>query len=167
MTRRSQVDLTNADGNSGIYAPTIRYHEGKFYMITTLYPSRKHFYVYTEDPAGEWSEPVFIDFTTGSCDPTLFFDNGKCYFLWKDEYIKICEIDVKTGKQLSEIKRLWSGMGGRYPEGPPYLQERRVLLLNAFRGRNRARPSRYHRAQPLPGRSVHALPCQSHIDALL
>jgi|GEM_PF-3595905 alpha-N-arabinofuranosidase len=75
-------------------------------MITTLYPSRKHFYVYTEDPAGEWSEPVFIDFTTGSCDPTLFFDKGKCYFLWKDEYIKICEIDVKTGKQLSEIKRL-------------------------------------------------------------
>lgn len=118
LTRPSQVDLTNTDGNSGIYAPTIRYHEGRFYMITTLYPSRKHFYVYTDNPAGEWSEPIFIDFTTGSCDPTLFFDNGKCYFLWKDEYIKICEIDIKTGKQLSKIKRLWSGMGGRYPEGP-------------------------------------------------
>lgn len=118
LTRPSQVNLENTDGNSGIYAPTIRYHEGRFYMITTIYPSRRHFYVYTDDPAGEWSDPITIDFAIGSCDPTLFFDDGKCYFLWKDEYIKICEIDVKTGKQLSEIKRLWSGLGGRYPEGP-------------------------------------------------
>lgn len=36
LTRPSQVDLTNTDGNSGIYAPTIRYHEGRFYMITTF-----------------------------------------------------------------------------------------------------------------------------------
>ena len=118
LTRPSQVDLEHTDENSGIYAPTIRYHEGRFYMITTLFPSRKHFYVYTDDPAGEWSEPIEIEFTRGSCDPTLFFDEGRCYFLWKDVYIKICEIDVKTGKQLSPIKRLWSGEGGRYPEGP-------------------------------------------------
>lgn len=118
LTRPSQVNLDNADGNSGIYAPTIRYHDGIFYMVTTQYPSRKHFYVYAKDPSGPWSDPVFIDFTTGSCDPTLFFDEGKCYFLWKDVYIKICEIDVKSGRQMSPIKRLWSGMGGRYPEGP-------------------------------------------------
>ena len=118
LTRPSQVNLENMDGNNGIYAPTIRYHDGIFYMVTTIFPSRKHFYVYTDNPAGEWSEPIMIDFVTGSCDPTLFFDEGKCYFLWKDGTIKICEIDVKTGKQLSEIKRLWSGMGGRYPEGP-------------------------------------------------
>ena len=118
LTRLSQVNLEGADGNSGIYAPTIRYHDGKFYMITTQFPSRKHFYVYTNDPAGEWSDPITIDFTIGSCDPTLFFDEGKCYFLWKDEYIKICEIDIETGNQLSEIRQLWSGLGGRYPEGP-------------------------------------------------
>ena len=103
---------------TGIYAPTIRYHEGRFYMVTTVYPSRKHFYVYTDDPKGEWSDPIYIDFVTGSCDPTLFFDEGKCYFLWKEGEIKICEIDVRTGKQLGEIHRLWSGLGGRYPEGP-------------------------------------------------
>lgn len=118
LTRPSQVNLENMDGNNGIYAPTIRYHDGVFYMVTTIFPSRKHFYVYTDNPAGEWSDPIMIDFVTGSCDPTLFFDEGKCYFLWKDGTIKICEIDVNTGKQLSEIKRLWSGMGGRYPEGP-------------------------------------------------
>lgn len=72
LTRPSQVNLENTDGNSGIYAPTIRYYEGQFYMITTIYPSRRHFYVYTDDPAGEWSDPITIDFAIGSCDPTLF-----------------------------------------------------------------------------------------------
>lgn len=118
LTRTSQVDLTGADGNNGIYAPTIRYYNGRFYMITTLFPSRKTFYVHTDNPKGEWSDPVVLDFVRESCDATLFFDKGKSYFLWVDDYVRICEIDLQTGKQLSEIKRLWSGMGGRYPEGP-------------------------------------------------
>ena len=118
LTRHSQVDLKGTDGNSGIYAPTIRYHEGRFYMVTTVFPSRRHFYVWTDNPAGEWSEPIVIDFAIGSCDPTLFWDEGKCYFLWKEGDIKICEIDVATGKQLGEIHHLGTGLGGRYPEGP-------------------------------------------------
>lgn len=118
LTRPSQVAIENMDENAGIYAPTIRYHDGRFYMVTTVFPSRKHFYVYTDDPAGEWSDPVYIDFCLGSCDPTLFFDGDKCYFLWKDGVIKICEIDVTTGKQKGDIHQLWSGLGGRYPEGP-------------------------------------------------
>ena len=118
LTRSSQVDLRNTDGNSGIYAPTIRYNEGRFYMVTTVFPSRRHFYVWTDNPAGEWSEPIVIDFAIGSCDPTLFFDDGHCYFLWKEGDIKICEIDVDTGRQLGEIHHLGTGLGGRYPEGP-------------------------------------------------
>ena len=118
LTRPSQVDLKGTDGNSGIYAPTIRYNNGRFYMVTTVFPSRRHFYVWTHNPAGEWSEPVLIDFAVGSCDPTLYFEDDKCYFLWKEGDIKICEIDVETGKQLGEIHHLGVGLGGRYPEGP-------------------------------------------------
>ena len=118
LTRPSQVDLKGTDGNSGIYAPTIRYNNGRFYMVTTVFPSRRHFYVWTDNPAGEWSEPVVIDFAVGSCDPTLYFEDDKCYFLWKEGDIKICEIDVETGKQLGEIHHLGIGLGGRYPEGP-------------------------------------------------
>lgn len=118
LTRPSQVDLKGTDGNSGIYAPTIRYNNGRFYMVTTVFPSRRHFYVWTDNPAGEWSEPIVIDFAIGSCDPTLYFEEDKCYFLWKEGEIKICEIDVETGKQLGEIHYLGVGLGGRYPEGP-------------------------------------------------
>ena len=118
LTRPSQVDLKGTDGNSGIYAPTIRYNNGRFYMVTTVFPSRRHFYVWTDNPAGEWSEPVVIDFAIGSCDPTLYFEDDKCYFLWKEGDIKICEIDVETGRQQGEIHHLGTGLGGRYPEGP-------------------------------------------------
>lgn len=124
LTRESQVRIENMHEQSGIYAPTIRYHEGRFYMVTTVYPSRRHFYVYTDDPSGEWSDPIWIDFAIGSCDPTLFWDeDGKCYFLWKEGEIKICEIDIKSGRKLGDIHRLWSGTGGRYPEGPHIYQK--------------------------------------------
>ena len=138
LTRRSQLDLSGLYSqqnpelgwtNGGVYAPTIRYHEGRYYMVTTIFPSRRHFYVWTDNPAQEWSEPIFIDFAIGSCDPTLFWDEGKCYFLWKaaaDERrqgikpgaINICEIDVNTGKRMGEVHHLGTGLGGRYPEGP-------------------------------------------------
>lgn len=87
-------------------------------MVTTVFPSRRHFYVWTDNPAGEWSEPIVIDFAIGSCDPTLYFEGDKTYFLWKEGDIKICEIDLETGKQLGEIHHLGTGLGGRYPEGP-------------------------------------------------
>lgn len=127
LTRRSQLDLSGLYNqsnpelgwtNGGVYATTIREHKGRFYMVTTLFPSRRHFYVWTDNPAGEWSDPIVIDFAIGSCDPTLYFEGDKCYFLWKEGDIKICEIDVETGKQLGEIHHLGTGLGGRYPEGP-------------------------------------------------
>lgn len=127
LSRQSQLDLSGLYSqanpelgwtNAGVYATTIRCHNGRFYMVTTVFPSRRHFYVWTDNPAGEWSEPVVIDFAIGSCDPTLYFEGDKCYFLWKEGDIKICEIDVATGKQLGEIHHLGTGLGGRYPEGP-------------------------------------------------
>ena len=42
LTRESQVRIEGMDEQTGIYAPTIRYHEGRFYMVTTVFPSRKH-----------------------------------------------------------------------------------------------------------------------------
>ena len=41
LTRPSQADLTNVDGNNGIYAPTIRYHEGRFYMVDAIFRQRE------------------------------------------------------------------------------------------------------------------------------
>ena len=35
LTRKSQLDLDAAKSSGGIYAPTIRHHQGRFYMVTT------------------------------------------------------------------------------------------------------------------------------------
>lgn len=152
LTRPSQTDLSGTDGNSGIYAPTIRYHEGRFYMVTTVYPSRRHFYVWADDPSGEWSDPIVIPFDVGSCDPTLFFDDGKSYFLWKNGDIRICEIDIETGEQAGEIHHLGIGMGGRYPEGPHiYKKDGFYYLLLAEGGTEHGHHVNILRSQSLFG----------------
>ena len=69
LTRDSQLPLEAARSSGGICAPTIRYHNDTFYMVTTNVSVGKHFYVCAEDPSGEWSEPVWI--ARDGIDPSL------------------------------------------------------------------------------------------------
>src|SRR5574344_493746 len=117
LSRRSQLELSKSGVSGGIYAPTIRYNDGVFYMITTNVSNKGNFFVYTTDPKGEWSEPVWLE--QGGIDPSLYFEDGKCYMTSNpDDAIWLCEIDKKSGKILSTSKKIWSGTGGRYPEAP-------------------------------------------------
>jgi len=124
LTRKEQVPMDKAGVTLGVFAATIRYHDGLFYMITTNITSKGNFYVTTKDPAGEWSDPIWIE--TPGIDPSLFFDDGgKVYVTstvnWGpniNEGIHLSEIDIKTGKLLTKPKNIWTGTGGRYPEGP-------------------------------------------------
>ncbi len=122
LTRKSQLPLENCWSSGGIYAPTIRYNKGTFYMVTTNVSGGGNFYVHTKDPAGEWSEPIWVK--QGGIDPTLFFDeDGKVYLTSNDNAegktgIALSEIDIETGKLLSPVRHIWGGTGGRYPEAP-------------------------------------------------
>lgn len=125
LTRKSQLNLDGAKSSGGIYAPTIRHHDGVFYMITTDTTGIRNFIVTTTDPAGEWSDPIRVD--QGGIDPSLFWDDdGKCYFtanaLWCNGLpwgLYLREIDLTTGALLDESPtHLWSGTGGKYPEAP-------------------------------------------------
>jgi len=138
LTRPSQLPLVRLTRNGGIWAPTLRYHEGMFYMITTLKTEAGgNFFVYTKDPAGPWSEPIKLD--QGGIDPSLFFDDdGKVYLTTGggDCAARICqsEIDIRTGKRLSDIKPLWSGTGGSSPEGPHLYKVRGFYYLTIAEG---------------------------------
>ena len=117
LERPSQASLEGATSGSGIFAPTLRYHDGLYYMITTNVSEGGNFLVTASHPAGPWSEPVWLK--QGGIDPSLFFENGRCYMVSNpDNTITLCEIDPKTGRQLTPSKALWRGTGGRYPEGP-------------------------------------------------
>ena len=118
LTRSSQLPLGKAWSSEGIYAPTIRYHQGVFYMTTTNVSEGGHFYVHTQDPAGEWSEPLWVD--QEGIDPSLFFDEqGTVYFTSQGRQgITQSLIDVATGQRLTEPRVIWTGSGAKSPEGP-------------------------------------------------
>ena len=118
LTRESQLSLKNARSWSGIYAPTIRYHNGKFYMITTNCSGKGNFIVTTEDIHGEWSDPMWMD--VPGIDPSLFWDeDGKCWYTGAiNDGIGLCQVDPDNGTLLSEPRMIWYGTGGRYPEAP-------------------------------------------------
>ena len=117
LDRESQLPLRQSGSWSGIYAATIRYHEGLFYMVTTNTTIGRNFYVTAENPAGPWSEPVYLE--QAGIDPSFLFEDGKCYFVSNPGgQITLCEIDPATGQQLTPSRPVWNGMGGRFPEGP-------------------------------------------------
>lgn len=138
LTRKTQVDLYQINSSGGVFAPTIRFHEGRFYMVTTNDTYHKNFYVYTDDIYGEWSEPIFVD--QGGIDPSLFFEDGKAYFMsnGSDEEgrgcIFQCEIDIATGERLTPSKPIWKGSGGRYLESPHLFRFGEWYYLTAAEG---------------------------------
>jgi xylan 1,4-beta-xylosidase len=116
LSRQSQLPLRGARSSGGIYAPTIRHSRGTFFMITTNTTNGGHFLVTASDPAGEWSEPVWL--AGAGIDPSLFFDDdGKVYFSCSSEGIVQREIHLPSGNVEKE-RSIWQGTGGQYPEGP-------------------------------------------------
>lgn len=86
LSRRSQLRFENRQGMSrGIFAPTIRFHDGLFYIITTDVDGIGNFYITAADPAGPWSDPVRLPEING-IDPDIFFDaDGRVYITHNGE----------------------------------------------------------------------------------
>ena len=81
LDRPEQLPLDGAGVSGGIFAPTIRYHNGRYYMITTNVTGGGNFYVTAEKPEGPWSNRVMVPEING-IDPSLFFDaDGKAYIV--------------------------------------------------------------------------------------
>lgn len=121
LTRKSQLKLDKMRASQGIFAPTIRHHNGTFYLITTLVSGGGNFYVTATNAAGPWSEPVWLD--RAGIDPSLFFDaDGKVYYTRQVDgergYSGQQLLNLDTGQLEGEIKQLWRGTGGVWPEGP-------------------------------------------------
>ena len=123
LTRASQLPLAGQRSSGGIYAPTLRCADGRLTLVTTNVGAGGNFLVQASDPAGPWSEPVWIDEKESGIDPSLLFDSdGKVYLARQDggEHggINLAEIDVASGKLKGPSTRIWNGTGGVWPEGP-------------------------------------------------
>ncbi|MRH45116.1 family 43 glycosylhydrolase [Aquibacillus halophilus] len=127
LTRESQLPLKRVHSyttSQGIYAPTIRHHDGRFYVIAMNVSNHKTFYVWSDQPNGPWSEPIIVEGLAGF-DPSLFFDkDGKVYLTagafpgFGPEGIIQAELDIESGQLITESKFIWKGTGGSSPEGP-------------------------------------------------
>ena len=150
-----EVCLTDVQSDGGIHAPTIRYHNGLFYIIATnVYqpshgrsnlPICSNFIITATDPAGEWSLPKVIEGAEG-IDPDLFFDDdGSAWYVGTrspedPEYpsqgeIWIQQLDLDTYQLIGEKYFLWRGTGGDWVEGPHmYKRNGRYYLMTAEGG---------------------------------
>ncbi|WP_432050241.1 glycoside hydrolase family 43 protein [Verrucosispora sp. NA02020] len=116
LDRPSQLDLPpDAHASGGVFAPTIRYHDGRFWMVTTNVSIGRHLIVTATDPAGPWSDPVYFDLP--HIDPSLAWDDdGDCWLTLSG--VASYRIDPEAGKVLEGPVPMWSGSGGQYPEAP-------------------------------------------------
>ena len=131
IDRPEQLDFSGQGVSRGLFAPTIRYHEGKFYCICTQVDKIGNFFVTADNPEGPWSNPIPIAGAEG-IDPSLFFDDdGTAWYIgtrpapegpkyngnWE---IWIQRIDLEQGNLLGESKGIWRGALRNcvWPEGP-------------------------------------------------
>ncbi len=130
LDRKEQLPCGYEMLSGGIFAPTIRYNNGTYYMITTnMSMGCKNFIVTAKDPKGPWSDMHVIEGADG-IDPSLFFDDdGKAYYTGTtrvDEADGSCQaiwgsqIDLDEMKLVGERRILWKGaLAHAYaPEGP-------------------------------------------------
>lgn len=132
LDRISQLPLDKSGHSGGIFAPTIRYHNGIFYMITTNVSGGGNFIVTAKKPEGPWSEPHLLGGEAQGIDPSLFFDqDGSCYYVGTrpnpegvryngDWEIWVQKLDLETMKLVGESHAVWKGALKEviWPEGP-------------------------------------------------
>lgn len=127
-TRADQLGIHNVPTPFGVFAPTIRHHNGVFYVIVTVVGGRGCVIFTATDPAGDWSDGTVIEGLDG-IDPDLAWDeNGTAYVTYsgtileengqKRPCILQVKVDVPSGTILDEPRQLWSGTGLKYPEAP-------------------------------------------------
>ncbi|MGN0047567.1 MAG: glycoside hydrolase family 43 protein [Bacteroides sp.] len=145
LSRPSQ--LVNMEGqhvSGGIFAPAISYnpHNKTYYMVTTNVGAG-NFYVKTQDPCGEWSDPIPLP-EVGGIDPSFFFDDdGKAYIVnnddapdFKPEYsghrtIRVQEFDWKSDRTVGPRKILVNK--GVHPEDKPiWIEGPHLYKINGY-----------------------------------
>ena len=118
LDRHSQLNLPAATVSSqGVYAPTLRHHNGLFHLIVTNVSGGGNLLVTATDPAGPWSEPLALPGVPG-IDPDLAWDeDGTCWCTVAG--VGQVRLDLETGQAIGEVQRIWSGTpGAKAPEAP-------------------------------------------------
>ncbi|KAJ7070532.1 glycoside hydrolase family 43 protein [Mycena amicta] len=134
LSRPEQLPaLTNAvGGTSGIWAPALRFHDGEFFILTTLVFDKMpindttrwdNIILRTKNPyaTDAWSDPVHFTFDGYDTSP-FWHEDGTVYVQgahpWQvSPHIDQMQLDLDTGEATQQVP-IWNGTGGLAPEGP-------------------------------------------------
>jgi len=131
IDRPGMLDFTGLGIERGVFAPAISWHDGTFYILNTCVDCRGNFLITARNPAGPWSQPVWLDFDGIDC--SLFIDDDGTAWVVnngpppeKPRYdghraIWIQQFDLKTLKLFGPRKVLVDG--GVHPEDKPVWAE--------------------------------------------
>lgn len=151
--REEQLDLSRVAASGGLFAPTIRHHDGRFFVACTLIGdegAQDSFVVTATDPAGPWSDPAWIEDAHG-IDPSLLFDDDdRAWWCgtrladpgdWPEQTeVWVRELDVAAMRLVGEEHVVWHGAveGAVWAEGPHlHRLDDEVLLLASEGGTER------------------------------
>ncbi|KAF1970699.1 beta-xylosidase [Bimuria novae-zelandiae CBS 107.79] len=137
INRPNQVPLYGSRADNGIWAPSLSYIDGTFYMTSmamwgsdaTARTWPRIFWVTSKD-LKEWSDPTWAD--PYGIDPHLFRDpaSGKDYLTLmglNNVYDRVwgisqCQVNVDNGRCVGPYRRVWNGTlpvsATERPEGP-------------------------------------------------
>lgn len=164
INRPEQVNFTGLQDKNGIWAVTIRYHEGLFYLITTASECGGNFYITSKNPVGPWSDPIWLKDAPGIDGSLMWDDDGKCYYTgntwdFKKSWPGQCaiwmqELDLNQQKLVGERKMLTYGHANNasYTESPHlYKINGEYLLLTAEGGTDQYHAIAAHHSKSLWG----------------
>jgi len=103
IDRPTQLNYDKIPITRGLFAPAISHHGDTFYVVCTLIDRGGNFLVTAKDPAGPWSDPVWLNFD--GIDPSLFFDDDG---------------------------RAWLVNNGNPPDNKPLYQGHRAIWVQEF-----------------------------------
>ncbi|TKC02724.1 glycoside hydrolase family 43 protein [Pedobacter cryotolerans] len=84
IDRPSQMTFFGDQTSRGLFAPSINYFKGTYYMTCTNIDKNGNFVMTAKDPAGPWSDPIWLPKVRG-IDPSLFFDTDKAYIVYNSD----------------------------------------------------------------------------------
>ena len=140
--RPEQLDFDGLGVSRGVFAPAIEYRDGTFYVVNTAVDAGGNFIVTATDPAGPWSDPMWLP-EIGGIDPSLFFDDdGKVYILNNDEpevpvrydghrAIWLQQIDIDTLTPFGPRKVLVDG-GVKPEDNPIWIEGPHIYKVNGW-----------------------------------
>ncbi|PAX06733.1 glycoside hydrolase 43 family protein [Sphingomonas lenta] len=120
IDRPGQLDFTGLGLSRGVFAPAMAHHAGTFYIVNTCVDCGGNYVIMASDPAGPWSDPVWIK-DVGGIDPSLFIESdGSAWLLNNDapvgeplyeghRAIWIRRFDLKTLRTIGPAKMIVNG----------------------------------------------------------